>query len=763
MSSQQGAQGPPDSVATGKGPPYAPRDAGLGGSPDILPDVPVAVIFLVFYLVFGVIHIKIFKSNKHRGHKFIFNGAILGLCKIRIITMVLRIAWANYPRDVGLAIAANIFTYIGTIILYMVNWFFAQRIIRAQHPSLGWSTQYRLFHRGGLVLLVFTLLGLIVSQIWKFFTLTHLKQDAFRVLFLVAQTYATVFCFAPAILVALSLLIPRTEVEKFGAGRLRYNITILVISVCILSIGQVFRCVLAWIPPTLMIDVQRGNVAIPWYLSKASFYCFNFLTEILVVMLFAVVRVDLRFYVPNGANKEGDYSKSRLDFHNDDEKTPVEENCTKEPMIHHNDSNQTLHRYQSSVFEDTQTLADSLRYPHSTLEVDEKTGSWKVKRLSTDSGRNPHSAMLASKSALHSGPSKSTLNTTASGSTSNDRNFRSNNSTPPVPELPAEWPLPDAAPPQGTNPVLEHPNMISHKVVTRKQTFELENHELNNVDVGDAVTDALARLEMNSDKKKAKAPVKPPLAHYRTKTPIPAYKSTSAIKSVAESHSNLPKSAKYKAYPPPREPVRHRASSTPLSSPRYSEDDYLPDLPRTHRAARSVSISHQPANLSTSPSLEIISLLNTMSGPQSRIIDASLLREPLTANPTHLERSPILVSQTQPRPQHHHRNHPSSSNIKPNPYTPPNRTIPSNNNKNNNNNSHFLHPDRDDASSTSSSTHDRPYTQTSSNYSHEYSPSSIDTAEKAWAQEEFRRFSSEPLAVSSTAGMARAASQLRRV
>jgi succinate-acetate transporter protein len=54
-------------------------NAGLGGTPTIVPDVPLAVIFLILYLIFGVIHIKIFKGNKHRGHKFIFNGAILGM------------------------------------------------------------------------------------------------------------------------------------------------------------------------------------------------------------------------------------------------------------------------------------------------------------------------------------------------------------------------------------------------------------------------------------------------------------------------------------------------------------------------------------------------------------------------------------------------------------------------------------------------------------------------------------------------------------
>jgi hypothetical protein len=61
-----------------KGPPYAPRTQGLGGTPELIPDVPIAAVFLVLYLIFGIIHIKIFKANKGRGHKFIFNGAILG-------------------------------------------------------------------------------------------------------------------------------------------------------------------------------------------------------------------------------------------------------------------------------------------------------------------------------------------------------------------------------------------------------------------------------------------------------------------------------------------------------------------------------------------------------------------------------------------------------------------------------------------------------------------------------------------------------------
>lgn len=62
-----------------QGPPYPPHYQGLGGEPDVIPDIPITTVFLLLYLIFGVIHIKIFKANKGRGHKFIFNGAILGM------------------------------------------------------------------------------------------------------------------------------------------------------------------------------------------------------------------------------------------------------------------------------------------------------------------------------------------------------------------------------------------------------------------------------------------------------------------------------------------------------------------------------------------------------------------------------------------------------------------------------------------------------------------------------------------------------------
>ena len=46
-----------------------------------------------------------------------------------------------------------------------------------------------------------------------------------------------------------------------------------------------------------------------WYQSKACFYVFNFVVEIIVIFLYVAVRVDQRFWVPNNSHAAGDYSR----------------------------------------------------------------------------------------------------------------------------------------------------------------------------------------------------------------------------------------------------------------------------------------------------------------------------------------------------------------------------------------------------------------------------------------------------------------------
>ncbi|KAF3002047.1 hypothetical protein E8E13_009006 [Curvularia kusanoi] len=516
MSTVPNTSGPPSGQQSRGGPPYAPTHAGLGGTPDVIPDIPITVVFLILYLTFGIIHIKILKSNKGRGHKFIFNGALLGLCKLRVITMSLRIAWALHQRNVGLAMAANIFTYVGTIILYMINWFFTQRVVRAQHTKLGWSMPYRILHRGALALLLTSLLMIVITSIWQSFTLNTNSLRIFRNFQLAGQTYFTAIAFAPIVFVLISLIIPRHEIDKFGAGRLRVNITILLIAATVLSAGQIFRCVIAWLPPFPLRNAQGQFQDPPWYYKKACFYAFNFVTEIIVIIMYAVVRVDLRFHVPNGAKRAGDYSRSSVNVQDSDKKPRL--NIVS---MHSNGSNETLHSYQTSIFEDSGTLADSLRYPSSTLAIDEKTGAWKVKRASGSSAGSPRSS------------------TGSQSSVWLDRNTMVENDIPPVPAIPnrMSWPLRTSLLyPHDSAAKLEH-NNPSSKRSSPANRYELKDHVFNDQDMGDAVQAALNKLEGKNEKKS-----KP-----RARSPPPGYDDVDAIN--AAGHSSTDK--KYKHFSRP--------------------------------------------------------------------------------------------------------------------------------------------------------------------------------------------------------------------
>ena len=118
---------------------------------------------------------------------------------------------------------------------------------------------------------------------------------------LVGSTYFAVAAFLPIPLVLLRVILPKkSRIEKFGEGRFRTKIFILLFSSAILTLGAAFRAGIAYVP--------RPRADPAWYHSKACFYIFNFTVEIIVVALYAIIRVDKRFHIPNGSHGPGDYS-----------------------------------------------------------------------------------------------------------------------------------------------------------------------------------------------------------------------------------------------------------------------------------------------------------------------------------------------------------------------------------------------------------------------------------------------------------------------
>ncbi|KAG8532270.1 uncharacterized protein KY384_003911 [Bacidia gigantensis] len=303
MNTLQTRQAPAMSLHSPPGPPYPPKTAALGGQPTKGLDIPVSSVFLAIFIVGAVCHMTILQVNLRRGHKFIMSGLMFGFCMARITAQVMRITWACYPRNISVAIAANVFVAAGVVLLFVVNLIFTQRIIRAGHPRSGWHPLFKNFFTAIYVLIVLTLIMLITAVIQSFFTLNKNTKRIDRDIQLYGQTFYAVISFLPIPLIIGGLLIPRKQrLEKFGSGRWREKIVILLASSVLLCLGASFRAGVNY------AGGKRPNTHPASYQNKACFYIFNYTIETIVIFFYVIVRVDRRFYVPDGSKGPGDYS-----------------------------------------------------------------------------------------------------------------------------------------------------------------------------------------------------------------------------------------------------------------------------------------------------------------------------------------------------------------------------------------------------------------------------------------------------------------------
>ena len=287
-------------------PPYPPTTASLGGSPTVALDVPVCAVFLALFICGAISHMTILQVNLRRGHKFLISGMMFGFCMARITTLVMRIVSATRPRNLRVAIAATIFVYAGVVLLFVVNLIFAQRILRACHPTFGW---HRLLHHSFTalyVLIVLTLAMLLTASVQSIYTANLNTRRIDRDIVLYGQTFYSVVSFLPIPMVIGGVVIPRkTRIEKFGQGRFRTKIRILLTTSFLLCLGACFRAGTNYAGGERPIRNPAG------YQGKACFYIFNFAIEIVITLLYVVVRIDKRFWVPNHSKGPGDYLRGR--------------------------------------------------------------------------------------------------------------------------------------------------------------------------------------------------------------------------------------------------------------------------------------------------------------------------------------------------------------------------------------------------------------------------------------------------------------------
>ncbi|KAK0391118.1 hypothetical protein NLU13_0620 [Sarocladium strictum] len=285
------------------GPPYASHFASLGGRPSVVPDVPVAAVLLLFYIVGAALNMYFLRTNLKRGHKFIISGAIFGFCMTRITALVMRIVWSNYPTNVSIAIATSVFTNAGVIIFFVVNIILAQRILRAHHPEFGWRKELKV----PFIFIYFSFFAclalLIPSIVYSSFTLDQDTLSKLREIRLFASTYLAVLTFVPIPIVLGAILIPHNKpIDDFGKkGSMRTRVALVLFTATLLCIGATYRACVGY--------TRRPLTNPGWFNHKAAFYCFNFAIEIIVLYAYTLSRFDLRFHIPNGSSAPGHYSQ----------------------------------------------------------------------------------------------------------------------------------------------------------------------------------------------------------------------------------------------------------------------------------------------------------------------------------------------------------------------------------------------------------------------------------------------------------------------
>lgn len=248
----------------------------------------------------------LFRINLSRGKKFVLSGMMFGFCFTRIMATLLRIVWSVYPKSVKIGLAAMIFVYAGIILLFIANLFFTQRLVRAQHPHVGWSKPFSIALPILLFIIIGSIIALIVGVIYSFYTLNEESLSAIRDIQIYGETLYAIVAFLPIPIVLISCAgryfnKNRRTVDKFGSGKMRSKVAIILISAFFLDLGACWRAATLYLPVTASTNPQT-----PWYFTKPCFYVFNFGIEICVTFAWLALRIDKRFFIPNGA--KGPYS-----------------------------------------------------------------------------------------------------------------------------------------------------------------------------------------------------------------------------------------------------------------------------------------------------------------------------------------------------------------------------------------------------------------------------------------------------------------------
>ncbi|KAL2754376.1 hypothetical protein ACRALDRAFT_1081436 [Sodiomyces alcalophilus JCM 7366] len=313
-------------------PPYAVQGAFPGLVPNTTTDIPISAVLIALYVGLAATTARLIRSNKRKGTPFGLAALFIVIAVLRTLGLSLRVAYAVHHDNVNLSIAATVVSNAGVIVLIILNLLLGPRLMRAffgpRRSATGWrrrvSTLPFLVPIPLLPIMLITMINVIILT---FFTLDPTVRRNCLTVQRVAVVIFAVLAFIPAppsLAVALlgssparngsrsqvgtakpGSLLARVRHPGSYTGSVRTSALVLLASSSMLTLGAVIRAVMIFSPPRPLTNPA-------WYHSRPAFYCFNFVIEILVMVLYLHARFDRRFRGPVEV----------------DEKSPVEESLS---------------------------------------------------------------------------------------------------------------------------------------------------------------------------------------------------------------------------------------------------------------------------------------------------------------------------------------------------------------------------------------------------------------------------------------------------
>jgi len=267
-----------------------------GGLPTNDVDTPIAAVLIACYIALAAIHFSIEQRNKRELNRT-FQPTMLAFnfCLTRVVALALRIAWASHPHNDNIRIAAHVLLGPGVDMIFVVNAIFAHRV------WLGYQSRSQQRLVGPAMWMLRIIIACVAATVITLLTSTVIQltlgkdNPAVDAKCKTAQRVGFTFFFIESLLplpvALLAGILPRPGgLKLFGTGTMQTKLGVVAAAAAIASLSAGWRC------GTMMLPNPP-----PQPMLKVGFFMFNFVAEMLVIILYAVARIDRLFYMEDEA------------------------------------------------------------------------------------------------------------------------------------------------------------------------------------------------------------------------------------------------------------------------------------------------------------------------------------------------------------------------------------------------------------------------------------------------------------------------------